>query len=180
MERLASAIDALFRPRDNYTTTARTIALLGAALLLYWAERALDEDMNPWLIALVVAGLLNLCALFLNLLRTLNERPFVVLKEAREQLIQATANLSARRNSNPSPDVTIAAAESIARAHSLLGQEGISCPRPMDVGATTLLSEVFDLIRVCDDRIADLKNRPGCFRRAVALLLGASQKGEGR
>lgn len=160
MERLISGLETVFRPKDSYTTFGRTIALLGAAVLLYCAQEGLDEDINPWLIALVVAGLLNLCALVFNWLRTLMARPFVALREAREQLIQATANLEARNRQNPPPDVVFAATESVTRAHSLLGQLGIPCSRPMDVAIRTLQSEILDQVRVCDDRIADLKNLP--------------------
>ena len=84
MERLVSVIEAFFRPRDNYGTGARAAAFLLAAVAVVCIEEALDNRMNPWLIALLVAGLLNLFALILSTFRTRRERPFVVLNEVRE------------------------------------------------------------------------------------------------
>lgn len=184
-----SIIEGFIRPRDNYTTSARTIALLGAAALLHWAEKALGEDINPWLIGLVVAGLLNLCALFFNWLRTLMDKPFVVLRKAREQVIQAAANLSGfsdsmpprgeatpkHRSSDTSSGLRKDSMDSMTRAHSLLRQVGIDSPLPIEQNMGQWKSAAPELVQMCDDKIYELKNLWFWQRSAP---MGLSQVGE--
>ena len=83
MEKLVPIIEGFFRPRDNYATGARATAFLVTAVAVLWIKAAIDR---PWLIALIVAGLLNLFALIFNTIRTRRERPLAALNEAREHL----------------------------------------------------------------------------------------------
>lgn len=180
MERLVSTIEAFFRPRDNYTTGSRTMAFLLAALAVFTIENALDKSINPWVTALIVAGSLNLFALIFNIIRSRRERDYVVLNDAREQVIQLVASLSAQRTSRTSPEFSHAVMDSMMRAESLLRQAGIDSPFPQESNASDWRMQASHLMHECDDQIAKLKNRPGWSKRVASFFLGPSQSAERR
>ena len=180
MERLVSSLEALFRPRDNYTTGARTAAFLLAAAAVALIEKAIDGNMNPWVIALLVAGLLNLFALLFNIARSRRERPIVLLTKTREQLEELSTSLEnyfdIQESSRSRPDAFAALTISLARSRSMFQQ--LDMPPLPNFGESDeeddpypLRRAVFFGIRECDDRVVKLENRPSWWKGAGSFSL---------
>lgn len=175
MDRLVSVLEAFFRPKDSYTTGSRTVAFLLAALVVILFEWQ-GKDMNPWVIALLVAGLLNGFALVFNLARTAKEKPFVELNEARELVWELAGGLeiwsSVNRASENKGDVVV----SMARASAALDRLGVSHPTGMteDNWWGDWHRQVPGIIRVLDSRVSKLKSRSGFWKRSYELFIGQS------
>lgn len=170
MDRLVSVIEAFIRPRDNYTTFARTMAFFSVAGTAFWMD-ATDKTIDPWVVALLVAGSLNLFALLSNMVRALKEREINASDKAREQLEALAISLESFLTHDPEAIGSVTT--SMARASSFLKQAGIpqpgvmsSLPTPMDEhDRNTMRRAVPRLIRDCDDRVAELRNRPSRWSR---------------
>ena len=165
MERLVSVLEEFLRPRDNYTTGSRTLAFLLAAACVLGIELWLG-DSNPWLIALLLAGLLNLFALLANKRRTRKEQKVVLWEKTRQQLVDLAGSLETYFHLvNPKPDIKAAVKVSMAGASSLLTQLRMN-PKPMaEHFWSNWLEDIPSLIRNGDDLVAAWKNQPGPWKR---------------
>lgn len=179
MERLVSVIEAFFRPRDNYTTGARTAAFLLVALSVFLIDQAIDESLNPWVTAFLMAGSLNLFALIFNVVRVRRERAYAVLTDARDHVIEMAANLSALNDERASAGRRANAMASMLEAYSLLVQLEIDRPDPIEAELPAWEAQASQLILACDERIAELRNRPGWAKRAVSYFLGSQRSMRG-
>lgn len=178
MERVVSVVETFFKPRDNYTTGARTWAFFLAALVAFGLG-FLPDGGNPWVIGLFLAGFLNLFAYIANNRRIRDQKELLLLEETREQLEKLVTSLESYiyggSSTTNQPDAIAAVHISLARAMPLLDTlnmptlpafEGrtVEALTPLQVAVALRISE-------CQRRITGWEKPRGWWKSAGSFSL---------